>query len=56
MKAQKHTNVFNLNPGNTYPNLASFLEGRSLWTKKGGGNKDEGLFFELLVQLISGFF
>lgn len=23
--------------------------------KKGGGNKDEGLYFELPVQLISGF-
>lgn len=24
--------------------------------KKGGGNKNEGLYFELPVQLISGFF
>lgn len=56
MKTQQHPNVFNLNAGYTCPNTVSFLEGGSLWAKKGGRNKDEGLYFELPVQLISGVF
>lgn len=37
MKTQKHSDVFNLNPENTCPNLASFLKGGSLWAEKRRG-------------------